>query len=184
METIKITQEHRDFVTKYAPGQDIGGFSNLASKDLGKASRLDFQYTGIYGELAWYLYRYGNYDKLKNLLEYKFAILRPTKKGDNGFDDEITHNGMTRFIDIKSSHVKDINKITNLNLVIPEREYHEKMIYVCAFTIGPNRERVEEVILAGWCANEQVTKKWFYDPSKYCVPISDLRKLLALKKIL
>ena len=184
MEVIKITQEHRDFVSNYAPGQDIGGFSNLASKDLNKATRLDFQYTGIYGELAWYIYRYGSYDKLKNLLEYKFNVLRPNKKGDNGFDDEVTHNGLTRFIDVKSSHVGDVEKIQRLNLVIPEREYHDHMIYVCAFTAGKSRENVDEVVLAGWCANEHVNKRWFYDPSKYCVPVSDLRKLSALKKIL
>lgn len=187
MEVIKINQEHRDFVTKYAPGQDIGGFSNLSSADLKKSSRLGFQYTGIYGELAWYIYRYGSYDKLHKLLEYKFETLRPTKQGDGGFDDQITHNGLTRLIDIKTTHIVDEDQVPKLNLVIPEREYHTNMIYVCAFTLGEDkndRKNIEKVILAGWCANENVTNRWRIDPNKYAVNVNDLRNLDVLKKIL
>lgn len=187
MEVIKINQEHRDFVAKYAPGQDIGGFSNLSSSDLKKSSRLGFQYTGIYGELAWYIYRYGDYSKLGELLDYKFANLRPTKQGDGGFDDKITHNGFTRLVDVKSTHVTDKEWISKLNLVIPEREYHENMIYVCAFTVGPSSEdrlNVNEVILTGWVANEHVVDKWVKDPKKYAVKVPNLKKLPALKKIL
>src|SRR5271157_1159154 len=116
METITITQEHRDFIAQYAPNQDIGGFSNLSKQDLGKATRHDFQLTGIAGELGFYLYRYGNYDKLKSLLDQKFVELRPARKGDDGLDDIITHNGTTRYIDIKSSHVVNKDKIPYLNL--------------------------------------------------------------------
>lgn len=184
MEIIQITQEHRDFIAQYAPNQDIGGFSNLSTHDLGKATRHDFQLTGIAGELAWYLYRYGTYDKLKKLLDQKFAELRPQRKGDNGLDDIITHNGTTRYVDIKSSHVTNHDKISRLNLVIPEREFHQQMIYVCAFTVGQDRSNVEEVVLAGWCANEHVHKRWKYDPNKYCVPVDELRDLTILKKIL
>lgn len=187
MEVIKISQEHKDFVLKYAPGQDIGGFSNLSSTDLKKSSRLGFQYTGIYGELAWYIYRYGSYGKLAELLDYKFQNLRPNKKGDGGLDDQVTHNGLTRLIDIKSSHVTDIDKLPRLNLVIPEREYHQNMIYVGAFTVGPStsdRLDVTEVVLAGWCANEHVTDRWGIDPDKYAVKVPDLKNLEALKKIL
>ena len=153
MEVIKITQEHRDFVAEYAPKQTIGGFSNLSKDDLSKATRHDYQITGIMGELAFALYRYGNYDKLKALLDQKYRELRPARKGDNGLDDIITHNSTTRYIDIKSSHVSNIDKIMHLNLVVPEREYHQKMIYVAAFTIGNNRQEVKEVVLAGWPVN-------------------------------
>lgn len=184
METIEIIEAYRPFVEEYAEKQTIGGFSNLAPTDLGKASRLDYQKTALYGELAWALYRYGNYEKLQALLDQKFAELRPQRKGDEGLDDIITHNGTTRYIDIKSSHVSDPDKIPFLNLVIPEREFHQKMIYVCAFTVGPDRSHVEEVVLAGWCANEHVHKRWKYDPNKYCVPVDDLRDLAILKKIL
>ena len=179
-----ITSEHRDFVARYAPGQDIGGFSNLSKNDLSKASRLDFQYTGIYGELAWYLYRYGNLDKLQNLLEQKFRELRPQRKGDDGLDDIVTHNGKTRNIDIKSSYVPNVDKIQYLNLVVPEREYHPDMIYVGAFTVGSDRRNIDQVMLAGWCANEHITRRWKVDPKKFCVSVQDLRDLSVLKKIL
>lgn len=184
---IKITQEHKEFVEKYAPGQDIGGFSNLSSDDLKKSSRLGFQYTGIYGELAWYIYRYGSYDKLGELLEFKINNLRPTKQGDGGFDDQVTYKNLTRLIDIKSTHVSDKFWIPKLNLVIPEREFHEKMIYIGAFTIGKDsndRLNIDEVLLAGWCANEHVSARWTKDPKKYAVRVPDLKNLDLLKKIL
>jgi hypothetical protein len=184
MQTISITPEHYEFVAQYAPKQDIGGFSNLSAHDLNKATRHDYQITGVLGELSWYLFRYGNYNKLQALLDQKHQELRPLHKGDGGLDDIITYNGYTRKIDIKSSHVTDIDKISHLNLVIPEREFHTNMIYVCAFTVGPNRTQVEEVVLAGWCVNEDVHKRWRYDPHKYCVPVPELRKLEVLQKIL
>jgi hypothetical protein len=184
MEIINIQPEHLQFIEKYAPQQDIGGFSNLATADLSKATRLDYQLTGIAGELAWYLYRYHSLEKLGKLLDFKFETLRPTRKGDDGYDDKITHNSKTRLVDIKTSHVVDEKKIPRLNLVIPEREFHKDMIYVCAFSVGKTRREIEKVILAGWCANEHVTKRWAYDPNKYCVPVEDLRNLDILKKIL
>jgi|ERR1019366_3829932 hypothetical protein len=184
MEIIKINKEHLEFVEKYAHYQDLGGYSNLASNDLNKASRYDFQLTGLLGELAFYLYRYGSYDKLRELLDHKYATLRPAGKGDDGFDDQVTHNGTTRFIDIKSSHVVNADKIPRLNLIVPERELHQKMIYIAAFTIGETRNTVDEVALVGWAANEDIIKKWFYDPKKYCVPVFNLRNLSSLKKIL
>lgn len=186
MEVIKITQEHRDFVAQYAPNQDIGGFSNLSKEDLKKASRLGFQHTGVLCEVGWNLFRYGNLNKLQELLDFKFANLRPTGKGDEGYDDEITHNGFTRRIDIKGSHITNKDWMSKLNLVIPEREYHEKMIYVCAFTVGQSAEdrlNVEEVILAGWVPNEQVKERWRVDPKKYAVQVPNLRDLSSLKKV-
>jgi hypothetical protein len=186
MEVIPITQEHRDFVLKYGPNQDIGGFSNLGKEDLKKSSRLGFQYTGLFAELGWALYRYGNLDKLQKLLDFKFATLRPSGKGDEGYDDEITHNNFTRKIDIKGSHITNKDWISKLNLVIPEREYHEKMIYVCAFTIGLSAEdrlNVDEVVLAGWVSNEKVVERWRVDPKKYAVRVPDLRDLSVLRKI-
>lgn len=183
MENIKISKKEKDFVKKYANYQNLGGFSNLSSNDLKKASRYDFQLTGLYGEVAWYLYRYNSYDKLKDLLEYKYINLN-FGKGDGGEDDKITHNGITRLIDIKSSYITNLDKISRLNLIIPEKEFHKNIIYVCAFTIGETRENIDEVYLAGWTPNEDVTQKWFYDPKKYCVKIPNLRNLSSLKKIL
>ena len=87
MEIIKINKEHKEFIAEYGEYQNIGGLSNLSSSDLKKSSRLGFQYTGLYGELAWYIHRYGSYDKLKKLLDFKFANLRPANKGDGGEDD-------------------------------------------------------------------------------------------------
>jgi hypothetical protein len=181
---IKINEDLINLTEKYAIQQDIGGYSNLATIDLAKATRLDYQYTALYGEGAWYLYRYQSLEKLGKLLDYKFETLRPTRKGDDGYDDKIIHNSKTRLVDVKTSHVTDEKKIPRLNLVIPEREFHKDMIYVCAFSIGKTRREIEKVILAGWCANEYVTKRWPYDPNKYCVPVEDLRNLDILKKIL
>jgi hypothetical protein len=178
--TIKINKEHTNIVHKYGICQTIGGYSNLNKSDLSKASRLEYQYTGIYGELAWHLYRRGNTNTLVSLLEHKFATLRPAGKGDNGFDDSITANGKTRLVDIKTSHVEDIAKIQYLNLVIPQREYHQNMIYVCAFTVGKNRSNVDSVILAGWEINECINKRWKYDSAKWCVPVKDLRQMEEL----
>ena len=184
---IKIKKEHTDLVLKYGICQTIGGFSNLNKSDLAKASRLDFQYTGLYGELAFSLYRYQSIDKLKALLDNKFETLRPTRKGDNGYDDEITHNNFTRFIDVKSTHITHPDEILsrNLNLVIPQREYHQKMIYVAAFPVGNSSDRadVHSVVLAGWVPNESVTKRWRYDEAKFAVPASELRDLSILQKI-
>ena len=73
MISIALNQEHIKFIEGRAPSLDIGGFSNLKKNDLSKASRLDYQYTGLYGELAWYMYRYGNYEKFKNILDFKQA---------------------------------------------------------------------------------------------------------------
>lgn len=180
MISIALQEEHLKFIEGRAPSLDIGGFSNLKKKDLTKASRLDYQYTGLYGELAWYMHRHGSYDKFKSILDYKFETCRKHNVGDSGFDDSITHNNKTRLVDVKSTHVEDEKRIKFLNLVIPPREFHENMIYVCAFTIGSDRRKVDKVILAGWEINECVTEKWKYDNTKFCVPISDLRDMKEL----
>lgn len=177
MKEIRISDEHFKFIEKQAPKLDIGGFSNLDRKDLGKASRLDYQYTGLYGELAWYMHRYNSFDKLQDLLDYKFDICRKNNVGDAGFDDSITHNDKTRYVDIKTTHIDDEKRIKYLNLVIPQREFHDQMIYVCAFSIGDTRRAANKVVLAGWCINEDVHKKWKYDSSKFCVPVPDLRPI-------
>ena len=182
MITIDVNEEHIKFINKYAEYQTIGGFSNLSKSDLSKASRLNFQKTGVAGELAFYLYRYNSYKKLESILDSKFKNLRPAGKGDGGFDDSLTFNNKTRLIDIKSSHVEDEKKIQYLNLIIPEREFHTNLIYVAAFVVGPNRENPKKVILVGWAINEDVHKRWKYDPNKYCVPVSDLRDMRELEQ--
>lgn len=180
MINISLTEDHFNLIEQRAPSLDIGGFSNLKKADLSKASRLDYQYTGLYGELAWYLHRYGNYEKFKNVLDYKFDTCRKNNVGDSGFDDSITHNNKTRFLDVKATHIEDKKRIPSLNLVIPPREFHKNMIYVCAFTIGKDRRHVDDVFLAGWCITEDIYKKWKYDDTKYCVPVSDLRDIKEL----
>lgn len=177
---IPISKKHIEFVEQYSPGQDIGGFSNLEKKDLAKASRLDFQKTGIQGELSWYIHRYNSIDKLKDLLDYKFTNLRPANKGDDGFDDSITYNNKTRFVDIKTSYCENVDRIKYLNLVVPQREMHKNMIYVCAFSIGKTRGDVDKVILAGWVIEDDIHRRWAYDSSKWCVPVSELRDMKEL----
>jgi hypothetical protein len=186
MQVISMTDEYKEFVNKMAPLQTIGGLSNLDSNDLDKSSRLGFQYTGIYGELAWHLFRRGNFILLQEMLEEKHRTLRPKRKGDDGRDDEITFRGITRKVDIKTSHITDEEQIPRLNLVIPDREYHEMMIYVAAFTIGSDKNdrlNVDKVVLAGWCPNEQVKDRWKYDDKKRAVKVPNLRNLASLKTI-
>lgn len=176
---IIITDEHKLFIAKEAPKLDLGGFSNLSSNDLKKASRLDFQYTGLFGELAWNIFRHNSINKMKDLLEFKEKTLN--KKGDQGFDDFLTYKNQTRFVDIKTSHTDSISKISSLNLIIPEREFHHNMIYVAAFSIGQSRRNVNKVILAGWAFSEDIKEKWFFDSSKFCVKVNDLRPISKLK---
>ena len=182
MKTIVITEEHRKFIDIYADKQTIGGYSNLDKKDLQKFSRNDYQKTGIFGELAWYIHRYESYDKLKNLLDFKFETLRPKNIGDNGFDDSITYNDQVRFIDIKSSFVENENKIQYLNLVVPMREFHRNMIYIAAFTIGKDRRNIDKVILSGWCFNEDIKDRWKYDDKKFCVSVKNLKPIEGLNR--
>jgi hypothetical protein len=174
---IPFTKEHLEFAKVYAEKQTIGGFSNLASSDLKKASRYAFQITGVLSEAAFYIYRYGSIDKLKSLLDLKFETLRPAKKGDGGFDDSVVIDKKTRLIDIKGSHAEDRDRIKRLNLVIPEREFHQNMIYVCAFTVGKSRETPDSAVLQGWVFNEEISKRWYYDQRKYCVAVPDLRDM-------
>lgn len=189
MEIIPVSEKMSQFVASQAPRFDLGGFSNLKKADLNKSSRLGFQFTGLYGETAWYMYRYGSFKKLKALLDFKYDNYTKTGKGDDGEDDSFEFEGSRRLIDIKSTHVTDFSQVRTLNLVIPPRELHDNMIYIAAYTIGPdkgNREKVEQVVLAGWCLNEEVTERWGYDPAKYAVkvknlhPMSELNKALAL----
>lgn len=182
MVKIKITQDIKDFVAKFAEKQNIGGFSNLKKFDLNKASRLDFQYTGLYGEAAWYLWRHGSIDKLETLLLEKETEFKNTKKGDNGLDAIINFNGVDKQVDIKSSYVDKEEKINTLNLVVPEREYHDDQIYVGAFTIGKSRKDIDEVVLKGWCLTEDIKDRWHYDRSKYAVKSKDLKDMDLLKK--
>lgn len=179
---IKLNKEHLDFIKSKAPSLDIGGFSNLKKNDLAKATRHDFQITGLAGEAMWFLYRYNSLDKFKAVLDYKFATCRKNNVGDSGFDDCITYNKITKLVDIKTSHVSDEQKIQYLNLIIPPREYHKNMIYICAFTIGPDRTNINTVIFPGWCFTEDISKKWSYDNSKWCVPVKDLRDIKKLDK--
>ncbi|SRR5258706_7899211 len=182
MVKIIITPEIRSLVHEYAPKQTIGGYSNLKRFDINKSTRLDFQYTGLYGEAAWYSYRYNSIQKLKELMDRKNEHFAATRKGDDGFDDQIVFCGEQRLLDIKSTHVDTEEKIAKLNLVIPPRELHPKMIYVAAFTIGTDRQTVQEVMLTGWCRTEDVKDKWHYDRDKFAVKVANLKPTEDLRK--
>jgi hypothetical protein len=179
---IQFDQKHLEFAKVYAEKQTIGGFSNLKSFDLKKASRYSFQITGVLSEAAFYLHRYGSIDRLKDLLDLKFETLRPKKKGDGGHDDDVKIGKKTRLIDIKGSHTDDPEKIQRLNLVIPEREFHENMIYVAAFTVGKERETPDYAILQGWEFSENITDRWHYDKNKWCVKVPKLKDMKELNK--
>lgn len=181
---IDIKDKYVDFISKYSSKLDLGGFSNLNKSDLQKSSRKDFQKTGLYGELAHFQWRYGSIDKLVSNLDGKLAHYEKTGKGDDGKDDIITYNNKTRFIDIKTSHVLTEDKIQYLNLVIPEREMHQNMIYIAAFSVGPDRENVSHVILSGWVFNEEITKRWKYDSKKFAVSTKELHPMEGLKQYL
>ena len=177
---INVKNKFNDFLEEYSKKLDLGGFSNLASDDLGKASRKDFQITGILGEIAVSMYRYGNIDQIKINLDEKLKHYYKTGLGDNGRDDIVIYNNKTRFLDVKASHTTSEEKINYLNLIVPQREYHKNMIYVAAFTLGKSRTEIDDVILAGFCFNEDIHKRWQYDNSKWCVPVSELRKMEEL----
>lgn len=182
MEVIQVTEAHKKIVEEYAPKQTIGGLTNLSNHDIAKATRQDFQYTGIYGEIAWHEFRYGKLDHLIETLDMKYKELRPKRKGDDGIDDLLTFRNITKKIDIKATHWKTEN-IDHLNLIVPKREYHENTIYVAAYTIGNSRQDPEKIILAGWANNERVTKIWRADePDKRCVPVSELREMKLLRQ--
>jgi hypothetical protein len=182
MKAISIEKEHYPFIQKFAEHFTLNGFSNLKKTDLSKASRYQYNVTGVIGELGFWLYRYGTADKLWELMQRKVDVLKPLMLGDNGYDGEITSNGKTRTVDVKSSHVTDKGKIKYLNLIVPEREFHKNMIYVAAFTVGETREKVSEVVLAGWCVNEDIAQRWKYDDAKWAVSVRDLRPMEELEK--
>ena len=184
MISINIDKSYSDFIAEYANKFNLGGFSNLKSADLNKASREDFQYGGIAAEIGWYLHRYGSIEKLKDIMSYKFEVLKPQRLGDGGFDDKLNYENQDRFLDVKSSHVTDESKIQYLNLIIAPREYHKNMIYVAAFTVGVDRRNITKVILAGWAPTEDIKEKWRYDPIKYCVPVKKLRDMELLNKFI
>jgi hypothetical protein len=184
MIVIDVKNKYNEFIEKYSKKLDLGGFSNLAKSDLNKASRESFQKTGLFGELAHFIYRYGSIEKLESNLDKKLEHYYKSGKGDAGKDDEITFNNKTRYIDVKTSHITDKAKIQYLNLIVPQREMHENMIYICAFAFGKDRENVEEVILSGWCINEDIVERWKYDQSKWCMPVRKLRDMGELEKYL
>lgn len=179
---IPVLPEYIAIAEEYAPKQTIGGLTNLNASDIAKASRQDFQYTGIYGEIAHHVVRYSSLTKLKETLDYKYKNLRPARKGDDGIDDLLTFRNITKKIDVKASHWPT-NDISHLNLIVPQREYHENTIYIAAFTIGESRTSPTSIILAGWANNERITKIWRPDePTKRCIPVSELRPMSSLQK--
>jgi hypothetical protein len=177
---INVKNKFSDFLEEYSKKLDLGGFSNLAADDLGKASRREYQETGLWGEIAVSMYRYGNIDQMKINLDKKLEFYYKTGKGDSGKDDVVIYNNKTRFLDVKASHTSSEEKINYLNLVVPQREYHQNMIYVAAFTLGKSRTEIDDVVLAGFCFNEDIHKRWKYDESKMCVPVNELRKMEEL----
>lgn len=179
---IDIPNEYRSLIAKYANEFNLGGYSNLNKDDLAKSSRLGYQYTGLAAELAFVLFRGRSIEDFEQMLQYKVDVLKPQRLGDNGYDDHITFNGFTRQVDVKGTHILSEDKIPYLNLIIPEREYHNNMIYVAAFPCGKTREDVSHVFLAGWEITEKIVERWYLDDRKFCVPVPKLRDIERLKK--
>jgi hypothetical protein len=181
MKIINVTDEMKAFVAEMAPRDDLGGFSNLKKSDLAKASRLDFQYTGLFGEVAWYVWHYGDtketYDKLRTLKDRKYDTYVKTGKGDDGEDDTLTlGDGTALLVDVKTTHTNSLAKIPSLNLVIPPRELHDRAFYVAAFTVADENQRrtPKLVALAGWVRTNDVSKRWTIDPNKWAVKVTAL----------
>jgi len=175
---IKVSNEMKEIANTYAPELNIGGRSNLSKERLAKVPRLEFQYTGLYGELAWYQYRYNDLSKFIEVQEQKNSVIKKGK-GDNGYDDKIFFD-KDRLIDIKTSHILDDKKIKTLNLIVSPNEYHENSIYISAFAIGKDRINVDEVVLQGYALSEDITERWFIDKTKYAVKVSKLKDIKDL----
>lgn len=186
MINIAINENHRKLADIFAPQLNKGGHSNVPKKFSKSSSRLEQQYIGLYGEMAWFLYRDGDLDRFKNIMEAKIEI----GKGDNGIDDTITKNNYTRKVDIKATYsisLDDFNdriKNENINLLVPEREYRKDTIYVSACSIGKDKRNIENVIIYGWTINEKLNNKWKYSKDIYCVKPNDLFGAEKLKEIL
>lgn len=183
---IKIDKKYNSFIEEYSKKLTLNGFSNLSKNDLAKNSRTDYQKTGLFGEAAFFIYRYGNIDKLKINLDNKLEHYFKSGEGDAGKDDQINYNGKIRYIDVKSSHCQDEERIKYLNLIIPEREIHrdQKMIFIAAFTIGEERSNIDRVVLAGWVYGEDVLDRWSIDKSKWAVKVRNLTDMNELNKFI
>lgn len=181
---ISIDQEIRDFAAHWAPIDTINGFSNLSSDDLAKATRVEYNYTGLFGEAGWYRWRYGTdgLKKLHSFKEIKAEVWRTERKGDGGEDDRITFRGTPRFLDVKTTHIKSASDAARMNLVVAPGELHPNMVYVAAFAVGPNRQNATEVVLAGWCLNEDLKERFFADPVKFAVKVRKLTPIENLSK--
>ena len=183
MITVQIDPKYLPLVENYAAKLDLGGRSNLSSSD--SSARQLVMSSNIRVSLVKSPIVSGYMDTPMIFFHssmYKLAHYEKTGQGDNGRDDEITYNGFTRFVDVKSSHTNDIRRIKNLNLIVPENEFHEKQIYIAAFTLGSSRIKIDQVILAGFCYSEDLWRKWPIDRSKFCVPVTELRDMERLKK--
>jgi hypothetical protein len=183
---IKIDKKYNSFIEEYSKKLDLGGFSNLNKKDLGKASREAYQITGLWGEISWNLYRYGSIKLMQSRLNNKLEYYKKSGKGDNGCDDIIEYNCKKRFVDIKTSHCQNEERIKHLNLIIPERELHrdQKMIFIAAFTIGADRSTIDKVILAGWVYGEDVKSRWSIDERKWAVEVKNLSDMKELEEFI
>lgn len=184
MIVVQVDDELQTLVSEQAPRFNIGGMSNLNSTDLAKADRGDFQYTGLYGEAAWFRHRYGadGLAMLRRQLDFKYENYTNTGKGDNGEDDRITFRGTPRFLDVKTTHIKSVSDVARMNLVVAPREMHPNMVYVAAFAVGPNRQNATEVVIAGWCLNEDLKDKFFLDPVKFAMKVPKLTPIENLSK--
>lgn len=191
MKIIQVTDHMKKFVASMAPRDDLGGYSNLNKNDLGKASRLDFQYTGLFGEIAWWTWKYGDvpetYERLRKLKDRKYDTYVKTGKGDDGEDDTFTLvDGTTLLVDVKTTHTTSLDKVQTLNLVIPPRELHAQSVYVAAFTIASSSQRQspEAVAFPGWVRTCDVSKRWTIDPKKWAVRVPDLFPFKKLNQFL
>lgn len=185
MIVIQVDDEIREFVTRWAPVDTVNGFSNLSKEDLGKATREEYQFTGLYGEAAWYRWRHGaaGLQKLNALKEIKTEVWKTEKKGDGGEDDRIAlRDGVERLLDVKTSY-QGKYPLERLNLVVPKKEFHEGTVYVAAFIQGHSRKEIEQVAIAGWCLSDDVKLHlWRYDTAKYGVPVPRLTPIESISK--
>jgi len=178
---ITITEEELEVVFENAKKATLNGTSQIRSGANRKATCGTDNLAGQLGELALHKYFYGEngFEFYKQAREIRNANPKAGDGGRDLFDGKKHLN-----VDIKCSRLKLGAKAMSYNMVVPEKEYHLKWVYIAAFC-GMNKdgtEKNDKVVLTGWVKSEDISKlRDFkgYGDRHFC-QVSELRPLDSL----